>query len=493
MVESKGVRDRVVSGAKAMLAAQVVRMISKGAVVLLLTRVFLSPEEYGTLSLALAVLGVGTLLASLGLAKSAARYIAEYRERDPGKVRHIIRRSIMYNVVTMGIVAAMFLVFSGPIAGLLGAPELTTFFVVGAGYIVISSLGTYARLIFQGFGKVTYSAGVNIVGEVGVVVAVTVFLLLGTGTIGALYGFMVGGAAAVVVGFVVLFWRLLREYDAPPDSREDLGRKILGYSVPLTATRGANVLDKQVDTILVGFFLSPLAVGFYVLGKQISDFVIAPAMSLGFSVAPAYGEYKAAGNLQTAARLYEDTLKYTLALYLPASVGLLLVADPLIRIVFGTAYLGAVPVLQLFSIYVLLQAVDKITNDSLDYLGRARPRAYAKGGTSVANFLLNLVAIPLFGVSGAAGATVLTYSGLVAIELLLVRRDLPISPTRIARSATVIGGVALGLGVVVLLLEPFVEGLFTLFAVVLVGIAVWTILSVVTGLLDLDELQKTLI
>jgi O-antigen/teichoic acid export membrane protein len=485
--------ERIVTGAKAMLAAQVVRMASKGIVVLLLTRVFLTPTEYGTLSLALAVLGFCTLFASLGLAKSAARYVAEYGETDPGQVPHILWTTLKFNAVTIAVVASVLVVFGDRLAAFLGEPGLAVFLLVGAGYIVTSSLGTYARLLFQGLGKVTYSAWVNIVGELGVLVGVVGFLFLGGGALGALYGYIVGSAVAVVVGFVLLYLTVTRRYDQPRNADEDLPRRILGYSLPLAATRGANILDKRVDTILVGFFLSPLAVGYYVLAKQVSSFAVAPAMSLGFSVAPAYGEYQAAEQLESAARLYERTFTYTLLLYLPASVGLLLVADPLVRVVFGTGYLGAIPVLQLFSVYVLLQAVDKITNDSLDYLGRARVRAVAKGTMSVANFLLNLVAIPLFGVTGAAGATVLTYSGLVAVELIVVGRDLPISSATLARKSAVIGGVALGLGVVVMALAPFVGGIPTLVAVVLVGAGVWTVLSLLTGLLDLQELQKTLL
>lgn len=485
--------ERIVTGAKAMLGAQVIRMASKGGVVVLLTRVFLDPGEYGLLFFALSVLGFGTLFANLGLAKSAARYIAEYRERDPDQIPHIITTTLKYNLATITLVGAVFLLADDLIARLLGEPRLAPFLVVGVGYVAMVSLRKFAEQLFQGFSRVTYNAGVSTILSVGVLVCVPGFLLLGAGTLGALYGYTLGYALAVIVGFGILYTKFYRQYDPAPIPEAGLSRRILEYSVPLAATRGANILDKRVDTILVGVFISPVAVGYYTLGKQISSFAIAPATSLGFSAAPTYGEHKAADDLDAAANLYETTFKYTLALYLPAAVGLLLVAEPLIRVVFGAEYLGAVPVLQMFSLYVLLQAVDKITNDGLDYLGKARARAYAKGATSVSNFLLNLVAIPLFGVVGAAGATVLTYSGLVAIELYIVHRQLPVSPGEMVRASVMTGVVAAGMGLVVMVFVPFIESFLTLFAVVSVGIGVWAVLSILSGVLNVRDIRATLI
>lgn len=486
------VTTKVVTGAKAMLTAEIVRTVSKGVIVLLLTRVFLTPEQYGLLFFALSVLGVAILFASLGLAKSGARYVAEYSQGDTTQIPHVLTTTLKYNLVTIVVVGTVIAVFSDRISHLMGEPRLRPFLLIGVGYVVVLSLRRYTRLIFQGFSRVAYSAATSIVANVGILLSIVGFLFLGAGAIGALSGYIVGHAIATVAAFVLLYTKFYKRYDRAQVSEPGLSRRILKYAVPLSVTRGATLLDKRIDTILVGLFLSPVAVGFYTLGKQISSFAVAPATSLGFSVAPAYGEYKATDELSRAARLYETTFTYTMALYVPATVGLFLVAEPLVRVVFGLDYLGAVPVLQIFSLYVLLQSIDKITNDSLDYLGRARVRAYARGGSSVGNFLLNLVAIPVFGVVGAAGATVLTYSALLVVELWVVYRDLPVSAVELLRTTILITGIAAGMGGVVLVLVPFAENIFTLGAVVAAGIGVWLLLSTLTGVLSVDGIRSVL-
>lgn len=483
--------DRITAGFRTMLVAQSVRAVSTGLLTLLLTRVFLAPDEYGLLFLAISILTFLLLFSNLGFAKSGARYLAEYRETDPSQVPVILVTVFRYTIAAIVLVCLALVLASGTIASVLDEPGLAPLLVLGAGYVAANTLFTYFQLTFQGFNRVEVSAMLGALSSVVLFVTAVGLLLLDVGLWGVLVGYIAGSLVAAAVGAVVLFRRYHGEYERG-DPEAGLSRRILRYSVPLAATRGANKLDKQVDTILVGYFLAPVAVGFYVLGKQISDFLIVPATSLGFSASPSYGERKAADALDEAAAIYERTFTLIVALYVPAAVGLALVADPAVPLIFGDDYAGAVPVVQVFGAYVLLRAVDKITNDGLDFLGRATVRAKIKGGVSVGNFLLNLALIPAMGVVGAAVATVATYSLLVGAELYIVRAELGISAGRLARRFAHVTAVALGMAVVVLGLLPHVSGLVGLVGVVAAGVCCWAVLVNVSGLLDVRRLVARL-
>lgn len=479
---------RVVRGLGAVVVSDLLRVVSMGVLVLLLTRVLLTPTEYGLLFLALSILSVAALFARLGLDKSAARYVTEYRERDPAQVPHILRTALGYNVVAIVAVSALLVAFSGHIANALDEPALAGLLAVGVGYVAAQTLSSLCVTTFQGLNRVRWSAVLRGVSSVGKPLFVVAFVGLGLGVVGVLLGYVAALLVAALVGLAVLYRDVYREHDGG-EMEEGLTRRLLEYSVPLTATRGANVLDKRVDIIMVGYFLDPLAVAYYNLAKQISDFAITPAGSIGFTISPAYGEFKANEKLQEAGRVYETSFTYTLALYLPATAGLALVAGPAVRFVFGEEYLGAVPVVQLFSLYVLLIAVDKITNDGLDFLGRARARAVAKGGASVANFVLNLLLIPVVGVMGAAAATVATTTLLVAVELVVVYRELPIRGARLAKRLGIVAAVTAGMALPVRVLVPYVSGVASLLGVVLLGVGVWGALVTASGLVDVARLR----
>ncbi|SNZ04318.1 Membrane protein involved in the export of O-antigen and teichoic acid [Natronoarchaeum philippinense] len=474
--------DRVLDGLKATLVARACKMVANAALLVLLANVFLTPREYGLLFLALSIVGVAKLLGSLGLGRSAAYFVTKFSESDPGQVPAVIRISLTYRLLLVGVVAGALALGSGLLGTALGEPALAPVLVVGAGYLVASSIHSFNANLFQAFNRVPVSGAVNVVQQVVRAICVIGLVAAGGGVVAAIFGYLLGAAVSALLGGAILYRRFYADHEDDGGDPE-LRSRILRYSVPLTASSAANVLDKRIDTVLIGYFLTPVDVSFYVLSKQVSEFALVPAGALGFSVSPTFGEEKAKGTLARAGRLYESSLQYVLLLYVPAAVGIALVAGPLLRYGVGREYLGAVPVLQLFGIYVLFQAITNVTTQSLDYLGRARERAIAKGVTSVANVLLNVALIPAYGVVGAAAATVVTFGAYTAGNVFLIHQELPLDTRTLATTAAASGLISGGMGAAVLWLRPHVTGVVTLLGVVALGVGIWAVLATVSGLL----------
>lgn len=484
------VTDRIVKGFKATFGARITSNVANGLLMLVLARLLLTPDEYGLLFLVISIVAVAQLGADLGIARSAARYVSERKESEPSTIPFILRTSLRYRLVLIGIVGVGLALGRDRIADVLGEPALSPLLLVGALYLAVQSIYAYYLALFQGFNRVDLSATIEVVNNVARLAFVVGLAALGLGVVGALFGYVVGAALGVAVGSV-LFYRRYKSYEDGGGDRS-LRNRILKYSVPLTATHGASVIDQRVDTVLVAYFVNPVAVSYYVLGKQLSEFIMVPASSLGFSVSPTYGEQKANEALDRAARIYETTLQYVFLLYIPAAVGILLVAEPAIELIFGSAYAGAGPVLQVFGIYVVFQAVTKVTTNGLDYLGRANARAVAKGTTSVANAGLNVLLIPLYGATGAAAATVITFGTYTLANCYVMHRELSLDLVRIARSFCLASAIAGGMGLAVVVLVPYASTIPSLAGVIAVGVAVWGALATLSGLVDPRETIATL-
>ncbi len=478
--------QRISRGLKATLLSRVIQAITNAALIIVLARYLLGPDGYGLLYFALSVIGVVAIFASAGLPKSTARYVNTYLEEDPSQISPILRRSALYIGVLAVCVGIALSVGNEWLAAALNEPELASFLVLGVVYVFFRAFNQYCILAFQGFNRVDWSAAMGIIENITRLICV-VILATGFGVIGAFAGYVLGYVLSVGVGLVALYLLFYRRYDPAAVLEDGLSRRILEYSIPLTATRGANVLDKRVDTVLVGVLLNTTAVSFYTIAKQVAEFAAVPVRSLGFTISPTVGEQKFADRTDTAARVYEESFKHVSLLYIPGALGVILVAEPLIRYVFGTEYLGAAPVLQVLGVFVLVNAINLITTDSLDYLGRARIRAIAKGITAIANFLLNLVLIPLVGVVGAAIATVITFTTYTALNVYVIHQELGLDLRTIGRTMLVITGISFVMGMVVVLGLPFVSGLLSLGAVIVISVLVWAALSVAIGLVDLDE------
>lgn len=480
------VTDRIVQGFKATLGARLVNNVANGLLMLLLARVLLTPDEYGLLFLVIAIVAIAQLGADLGLSRSAARYVSDHKESEPSTIPYLLRTSLQYRLLLLGIVGTILVLSRDLIATVLETPELSALLLLGVVYLVFQSLCSYHQTLFQGFNRVDLSAVVEITNNVTRFLFVVGLTALGLGVAGALFGYVLGLALATVIGAVLLYRRFYTAYEDGGGSTS-LRNRMLRYSVPLTASHSANILDRRVDTVLVAFFASPVAVSYYVLGKQISEFVTVPSGSLGFSISPTFGEQKANDSLDQVARIYETSLQYVFLLYIPAAVGMILVAEPAINLVFGADYAGATPVLQVLGIYVFFQSITDVTTNGLDYLGRAKARAIAKGTTSVGNVVLNVLLIPIYGVTGAALATVVTFGIYTLVNVYVMHLELSLNFVRLGRSFALATAISIGMGALVFLLVPYVSNVLALAGVIALGVAVWGVLATLSGVMDPRE------
>lgn len=483
--------DRVVAGFKAQFLSKIIASIAGAILITALARL-LQPDGYGLLMLALTIFGTFKLVARLGIGGSAGRYVAEFKETKPEQILQIVRFSFLLAVAAIGVTVVILLLSYQRIVSLFSEPRLAPFLLVGTVFLAIGTLRTYIKKVLQGFEKIQFIALMKLVDPVSRLVFVLAFVLAGFGALGAFVGYVLSALVTVAFGGGYLLYTL-RSYRGTSSPMEPgLRRRITEYAIPLTATNSAAVLDKRVDTLLVGFFLSPVEVGFYVLADRVIKLLETPMSALGFTLSPMFGAEKAAGNVTEISRLYEKALLNSLLLYIPAGAGLILVAEPMVLLVFGSEYSGTVILLQVLGLYAVFKAVTKLTDNGLNYLGRARDRAIVRGITAVLNVGLNILFIPLFGVVGAAIATVITYGLYTAANLYIISLEFELRPVYLLQQLSVIVLITGAMSAVVFTLNGYISGWLTLILVVGTGGLIWGVLSVLTGMLEPKEVFATL-
>ncbi|WP_394740089.1 flippase [Natronococcus roseus] len=466
--------------------------VSSGAVLIVALARLLDPEGYGLMFLALSVIGVVKIFSQLGISSSASRYVANYKETNSGQIPHILRFSFLLNLIILLVVCIVFLLLHSHLAALIGEPDLIPFLLIGVFYIIFSTSISFTQDILQGFEAIKASAVLTgIRGAIRPILAIG-FVLLGFGALGAFVGYILAYAIGGIIGLIYTYNQYYRGKEQT-QREKGIRRRIIEYSVPITATSTAKVLDNHIDVLLIGFFLNPTAVAFYTVSKRVIGFVEAPMSALGFTLSPTFEAQKAKGNEDTAARIYEKALSHGLSLYIPASAGLILISEPFVILVFGEEYIGATPVLQILAIYAVLVSIVKVTGNGLDFLGRARARAIARGITATLNVGLNIVLIPTIGVIGAAIATVVTYSIYTFANVYIMALELDLQINWLIKQIIHVCLITLAMSLIVYALSDLISGFITLFMVVGIGISVWAILVLSTGLLDVRETVSTLV
>jgi len=465
--------------------------ISSSSILLVFLARFLQPDSYGLLFLSIAIFEMIVIFSRFGVGKSTARYIAEYKETDPSQIPNIIKFGFLLGSLSLGAYTTLYVATQSYIPTLLNEPGLEEFLLYGAFFVILSSVLTYVRVIFQGFEHIKASSvlyALNKTLRLGLVISL---VLLGYGTVGALFGYIFAFLLCCIIGLMYLYLNFLRNQSSSPP-KPGLKKRIAKYSVPLTATEMGGIIDRRLDLVLVGFFLNPLAVAYYTIGKQIIAFTTAPVAALGFTLSPTYESEKARGNESGASELYEQALSNILIIYIPAATGLILVADPLIGLVFGADYSGAVSVLQILAVYTVLQAVSRITSNRLDYLGQAKKRAIIIWLTTALNVALNIILIPRIGVEGAAIATVISYFIYVLLNLYLIYLEFHFNLQEVGEIIGYTVLISVIMTLVLLPLRAVYAGILSLFLLISFGLGIWLALSIKLGLLDINTIRQSI-
>ena len=183
--------------------------------------------------------------------------------------------------------------------------------------------------------------------------------------------------------------------------------RVLKPAFTIGAAQAMGLMSYNFDTLLIGFVLGPTSVGWYKAAyKPITAALAMPLtyfMGLFPALARTYGE-----NRQEYEAIIKRSLRVTAIFALPLGVGGTFFAAPIILLLFGPAYANSIPAMQLLSWSAALIIFRDTFRQGLIASGNQRLDLTSAGVAVFFNVLLNIILIPLFGILGAAAATILS-------------------------------------------------------------------------------------
>jgi len=196
--------------------------------------------------------------------------------------------------------------------------------------------------------------------------------------------------------------------------------KLLGYGKFVLGTNLSTMLYKNMDRLVLGQLLGPLAFAVYDAAARVTQLVEAPAFSIAAVVFPKSAESMASEGASGIKNLYERSVGATLAVILPFVVFVLVFAEPIIQVFAGNQYLEAANVLRLTAFFGLFMPFAVQFGTALDSSGLPAVNFAYTMLTVLLNLLLSIVLIRSFGLFGAAYGTLSGY----AISFVLMQRFL---------------------------------------------------------------------
>ena len=181
-------------------------------------------------------------------------------------------------------------------------------------------------------------------------------------------------------------------------------KSLLHDSWPLIISSAAWIVYTRIDQIMIGKMLNDQALGYYSVAIKLSEMVNIVPMIIAFSIIPAITALR-----KTDVVLYRHRFQMTydtvVGLMLLVAIMITLLSDFIITLLFGSAYADAAPVLTIHiwsSIFIAMATVSGkyLINEGLQKITMQRHLT----GVLI-NIPLNFVLIPIYGIEGAAYAS----------------------------------------------------------------------------------------
>lgn len=366
----------------------------------------LGPEGFGIVGFAAAVCGYFAIAVSGGFDDVGAREVARRRE-DVGRITAGV------TVLRLGLAVVAFLLTAG-VALLLPKPPLVRLVVVLTG-LSFFSLALDTSWVYRGLERLRRVGIMLVVGQI-LFVATVLLLVRGPADVVVVpLAQLFGGLSAALL----LTVPLLQKYRPRIDLGE--GLRILRSSLFWAFSRLMRVLIYTFDVVLLGLIMGEWEVGIYAAVYRVCFLVLALATATHQTYLPVFARLAGEGR-QRFDDVFSRSTEMAAAVALPIIVGGVVLAGPLLGLLFGAEYVVGATAFRLLLVSVGLIFLYGTVHNVLLVHERTRDEAWIIFAAAATNIVANFFLIPRHGIVGAAIATILAEAIIVIAGGVLVLR-----------------------------------------------------------------------
>jgi O-antigen/teichoic acid export membrane protein len=358
---------------------------------------FLHSRAFGQFGFVLSVIGLCGILGDLGVTNVAIRSLnqnpAEARARTLGGM--LTARAMLGG---FAVIASDSFAFVGHLDS-----------VVADGIVLMSA--TYLLTIpgqlfavFQAELELQYPMIVNSV-QVVFGLGIVIFLIERHASLLQLLG-----AQAVLVTLGAWCTALLatRRYKLAIEPNFRVGLQMARHALPVGIGIVLTTVYFRIDTILLGLIRGPVDVAHYTAAYKLIDLAVFGSTALISSVYPIMVRISATADQGKLLQTYQATTDVMLLVAIPVTVAWLILAGPIISLVYPPDFHPSIAALRILSFVLVPLFFNSVLTALVLTLHRERTFLWISLGAVILNVGLNLVFIPRAGILAASVITVVS-------------------------------------------------------------------------------------
>jgi O-antigen/teichoic acid export membrane protein len=180
-------------------------------------------------------------------------------------------------------------------------------------------------------------------------------------------------------------------------------RPLLSSMVPFFLITVTTTMESQVDILLLSIYRTNTEVGWYNAATTVAFSLIMIAQAYRMSIYPLMTRY-ALQAPEKLKKIYEQSLRILGMLSLPMATGIILLASPIVTLIYGEQFGPTAQILHVLTIVLFFLFLNVPSSRMMLVYDRQGRSLIILFTSMVVNILVNLLLIPRWGTMGAAWA-----------------------------------------------------------------------------------------
>jgi O-antigen/teichoic acid export membrane protein len=375
----------------------------------------MGPETYGIIGFAMGFVGLFTILTDLGFNSAHIKRVSEGKDTGTCIGTYLVSKlgfAMLFTSIVVGVVLVWKFIFGRGFES--PTHELAIYIILG--YYVVNSIGTFFYNTYSATKEIAKAQIPLVMGTVARTIAILFVALSGLGVLALAWAYVFGEVIFLCIS--ILFFRGFHIKKPTKDCFKN-------YSVfawPLIMVGISYTIITNTDKVLIQLFWTSEEVGYYFASFRIVQFLLVAASAVGTLLLPTISGFHSNEDIDSIKKTVFLSERYISLLIFPMVIGIVVLAEPTVRILLSASFYPAVPILMVLPFFVILEALSQPYMYQVIGMNKptlARNRILIILGLTV---FFDLLLIPsnikslnlkLFGL-GALGASIATVIGYAA-------------------------------------------------------------------------------
>ncbi len=346
--------------------------------------------EWGMFSYGLALMGTFSIFSDIGMNAILLREVS--------KKSDLMHRYISTGFYIKGVLSVISSILVLTTLFFIKDTALIVLIPLVALMLFIDSMREFGYTINRSFERMEVEAGIKIVSTLLLAIVATYTLFMRPDAQSLMVAYIFAGILSLI-----LLYATVRKYTTTLIHSFDrsLVRTILIESWPIGIIAVFGTILSSIDTLLLGWLTDTTQVGYYAAAQKPLQLLWLVPSLMATALLPFFSR-SVTNSEKSFAEVLGRAISIALVLILPLVLLTILLARPIILILFGTQYISAIPLLQIIAVSAIATIPSMFISNALIAYRKQKMILQFIAIGAVSNIILSLILIPHYGMYGAA-------------------------------------------------------------------------------------------